>query len=179
MVSQMAAATKSALTLLLIAINYLANPAFANAEVVEIVRAEAHSAFERLEEKTSECLEKKTRKLAPLDLNALQLRHISRKEALIALSYLYQRNSDACGRAERINFSYSLGVLDSILKEYNVTVPIDIPEAQSLLLYPSHRDYERYLQYMQLNESAREYIEGLVGTEPFNIRDVRNNIPDY
>jgi hypothetical protein len=172
-------ATKSALTLLLIATNYLANPAFANAEVVEIVRAEAHSAFERLEEKISECLEKKTRKLNPLDIDELQHRHISRTESLTALSYLYQRNSDACGKAERIDFSYSLGVLDSILKEYNVTVPIDIPEAQTLLLYPSHRDYERYLQYMQLDESTREYFEGLVGTEPFNVRDVSNNFPDY
>lgn len=176
----MAAATKYISALLAITIQCMATPASANAEIIEIVRAEAHNSFENFGNKASECLEKKNAtKLNPLDINELQLRNISRTEALTALSYLYQRNLDACDQAERMRFSYSLGVLDSILKEYNVTIPIDIPQAQSGLLYPSHRDYERYLQYMQLNESTRGYFEGLVGTEPFNIRDVSNNFPDY
>lgn len=176
----MVAATKYTSILFAVAVQCLAPPAFANADVIEIVRAEAKSSFDKLENRVAECMEqKKVRKINPLDITELQRRQISRKEALTALSYLNQRNSDACDQTERTNFSYSLGVLDSILKEYNVTVPIDIPRAQSGLLYPSHRDYELYLRYMQIPKSTRDYLDQLVGTEPFNVLDVLNNLPDY
>jgi hypothetical protein len=104
-------------------------------------------------------------------IDAARIEGVDANTLRAALAYLSRRNYVACEGALRPQLAYGLGAMTAVATEYGVTAPEleALPEVNAELLYPSSRDIEWELAYERLPEAAREYLDGVVGTEPFDL----------
>ena len=97
----------------------------------------------------------------------LQTLVITREEAITALAYLQFDNYHRCTESEK----KALGFLLETMEHLRQSLGEEAPEQslQTEVIYPSQRELLLEVNYLNLPDSKREYIEGVVNGRVFDL----------
>jgi hypothetical protein len=110
----------------------------------------------------------KSSKTPRFDSKKMASLNISREEALTAIAFLKFYNYFQCEREARMELAFHLGTMMSLKRELQVDTS-STEAVQSLVSYPSSRELEMEIRYLELSQSQRDYLESIVGNEPFDL----------
>lgn len=153
--------------------------AMANQDVIDLLTQNVAAEATRLGDKSAKCKQQKvSKKPLHVDVRKLTQLNVSRQDAILAIAYLGLRNDYQCDNEERNRLAYALGVLEAAKSAYRVPHE-NIKDIRAELIYPSMRYLEMSVDYKRLSPDAREYLEGMVGTRPFDSIGTINAIPHF
>lgn len=91
-----------------------------------------------------------------------------RDDVLVAVGHLSSRNSFKCEKEARLALSYATGTLINVIRELELNS--EAPgEVERILIYPPLRDLKYRVKYNKLNLGLREYLEQVIGDQPFDM----------
>lgn len=89
-------------------------------------------------------------------------------DVLVAVGHLSAKNSFECEKGARLAVSYAIGTLTNVVRELGLSSEA-LGEVERILIYPPLRDLKYRLKYNKLNLGLREYLEQVIGDQPFEI----------
>lgn len=101
---------------------------------------------------------------------------LPRKDLVLAVGYLAQRNRYACSQRALADLLQATTVLERAHKDYGQTAT-SISNNLAELVQPSPRYFEMAVAYAQLPTDARERLEGALGTAPFDLSAALRLLP--
>ncbi|WP_220813246.1 hypothetical protein [Pseudomonas paralcaligenes] len=150
---------------------------FANQEVMAKLDADVAGKLIELGDAADTCSDK--REAADISVSFEDVRglNLSRNELLNALFYLSLRNGYACSEPALKELVFAVALKERIHEAYGKP-SANILEALSKLAFPSADYLEIELEYLKLAEPARRHLEGIFGTEPFDVNKVLKKLPE-
>lgn len=105
---------------------------------------------------------------AALSNGALSALGLPRKDLVLAVGYLAQRNRYACSQRALADLLHATTVLERAQRDYGQ--PASSAQANlSELVQPSPRYFEMAVAYAQLAPEVRAQLEAALGTSPFDL----------
>lgn len=155
--------------------------AIANEDVIASLRQDIATEAAQLGDKTAECERKKgSGRQLQIDVDTLKQFNLSRRDVIVSIAYLGLRNDYRCDHMERARLAYTLGVLEAASSAYQIPdASIKGIHIQKELVYPDTRYLEMAVEYKKLPEGARQYLEEVAGTKPFDSIAVINALPSF
>lgn len=162
----------------LVLVGTLISPfSLANQDVVSKIDADAAGKFIELEDAAKVCGDKREAADIPVSFEDVRGLNLSRNELLNALFYLSHRNGYACSEPALKELVFAVALKERIHETYGKP-PASILEVLSKLAFPRAEHFEMELEYLKLAEPARRHLEGIFGTEPFDVNKVLKKLPE-
>jgi len=104
-----------------------------------------------------------TKTLASLDTK--------RENTLTAVAFLKFKNYFLCEREARLELTFHLGTMEALKRSLQIDYN-SAEELQSIISFPSIKEIELELKYLQLTPSQRSYYESIFVKKPFDLMKV-------
>lgn len=106
--------------------------------------------------------------LPKISYKALTDMGLSKSDVLKSIAHLSFRNYSECEGSARRDLAYDLGLLDSLETHYGIKNS-ESKQIADALVYPGANEISVQIIYEQLPESAKNYLEKVVGEKPFSL----------
>lgn len=151
--------------------------ALANDEVLRMLARDVTVKTALLGVAEQDCLAREKAPLpAALGNGTLGALGLPRKDMVLAVGYLAQRNRYACSQRALADLLHSATVLERAQKDYGQP-PGTVGNQLAELVQPSPRYFEMAVAYSQLPADARTALETALGTAPFDLTAALRQLP--
>jgi len=139
-----------------------------NDDVINYVKRNIAISTANFGKKVKFCDEKRKSEFI-LDTEYLKSINATKKDVIIGLVYLDYNNTFNCRSEAQLRFAYDIGMLASIQRGYHLDYKNTLDIAKNLIFPSIDNELEYVANYTTLPLKLREYLEKLIGEEPFNL----------